>query len=118
MPTTRKTGISLQNSQMQADHGRNVLYPRPGGHAHDGRSDNRLCRTGGCGRERWKVFQAGRIFKEPSAGGRRPPGDRNVFRVNLGVFGKPRKILLVTGGEAADSLQLVYSGVFVAFFPV
>jgi hypothetical protein len=41
-----------------------------------------------------------------------------VFRVNLGVFGKPRKILLVTGGEAADSLQLVYSGVFVAFFPV
>ena len=46
------------------------------------------------------------------------PGDRDVLRVNLGVFGKPRKILLVTGGEASNSLHLVYSGVFLAFFPV
>jgi hypothetical protein len=41
-----------------------------------------------------------------------------VLRVNLGVFGKPRKILLVTGGEAANSVHLVYSGVFLTFFPV
>gem|GEM_PF-2841207 len=49
-----------------------------------------------------------------------PPGIAmcSRFMVNLGVFGKPRKILLVTGGEAANSLHPVYSGVFLAFFPV
>jgi hypothetical protein len=49
-----------------------------------------------------------------------PPGIAMCSRrmVNLGVFGKPRKILLVTGGEASNSLHLVYSGVFLAFFPV
>jgi hypothetical protein len=38
--------------------------------------------------------------------------------VNLGVFGKPRKILLATPAEAAKSVHPVYSGVFLAFFSV